>query len=170
MLYSKAAFNDYEDLKRKLGINNWNELTKPENQDKFIEFIEMTRDIDSFQLYDIIDKIPNFLEAFQKINDNIIDLAKDKNKNSEEYIQAIKSMSDSISILLEKNDLTFEERKFVIDKLMELADILKEMHEKDNEFFNNVLKVLGAGVGVLLSFLLYAWGAKQENDYNNKGY
>ncbi|OEG62156.1 hypothetical protein SAMN04515654_1153 [Halanaerobium congolense] len=132
--------NKKEKIKRKLGINSWSEVDEPE---KLLEFLLQTEKLDNEIVLEILDQIPNVLELSKELTDKITKVGEFKKETTEHYLYALNNISDHLGRFLDRDDLTEEERRYAMDNLMKLAEIMREMAKEDTEFFEKVLKVLG---------------------------
>lgn len=171
LLRREFALYDNEQLvMRKLGISSWKDLSK----DKFMAFISIMPEMSDEVRKKIIEQLPQFVQlcseglgvakdAFHKIID------KDE-KITEVLIAKIDRIYESISQELGKSELSFEQRKFIIEQLMILANIYNEMDERNKKFFDTIYGKLLTGLGIIVGLVVaFAGGeslhsSKKEED------
>lgn len=145
---------------QKLGIPDWRHLSK----DKFMDFIAVMPEMSNEVRLKIIEQIPQFAqlcteglgtakEAFLKIVD----------KNTETtaaIISRIDLIRENIAQGLNREDTSFEERKFLYEQLMELAKIYNELDARNKKFFDTIYGKLLTGVAIVLATMGVLVGGK----------
>ncbi|MET8771656.1 hypothetical protein [Streptomyces sp. NPDC004658] len=140
------GYKNEDEIKRALGIESWRNLSK----DKMIRFAAMMPDMGTEVALKIIEQFPSFKEfATDVVNamEKSFDSALSANKQSQEHVhQALRHIREILERQLDKDDLSGEERKYILDLLMETGrlDALKDSENK--KFLHVGLKTL-AGVG-----------------------
>lgn len=157
---------------KKLGIEDFRRLTK----DKVITMASMLDKMDPEVAKKAIEQFPNFSNTMKEI---LHDYKESLNKALESNADSVKSFYDSCDMMinslqedLKRNDHTFEEKKYIIDKIMEL---IKIKGEKDSENKRFIVTLAGFGlvaVGTAAGILLSALGGNtkiemQDNDNLN---
>jgi hypothetical protein len=144
-------YKDEDEIKRALGIDSWRNLSK----DKMIRFVAMMPDMGPEVALKIVEQFPTFKDFAQ----NVVDAMKQShestlsaNKQSQEHIhRAYQDLRDILKSELDKGDLTWEQRRELIEKMQE---VVREESQKDSEnkrFLDGALnKVLALG-GVALA-------------------
>jgi hypothetical protein len=134
---------------KKLGIKDFRHLTK----EKFLEMASMLDKMDPEVAKKALDQFPEFSTVAKEV------LAKQKatlEKGLEENSKSVKKYYDSCNTIikslqkqLENENLSFEEKKYFIDRMMEIE---KRMGEKDkeNKGFLFAMGSLGAAAVVLV--------------------
>lgn len=115
---------------RALDIPDFRHMTK----DKVIQFASMIQTMDPAVAQKALEQFPNFAEmSLEALKDykSVLEKAADKNAESSEncmniYGQIIKSLQDCLS----KENIPFEEKKFYIEQMKEIA---KSVDQKDTE-------------------------------------
>lgn len=128
-----------EQVLKKLGIPNFRYMTK----EKVVSFATMLPQIDPEVAKKLLDQFPEFSKSVLEIAKNYKDtLEKGLEENSSSTkicYETCNAIINSLTKLLEKQDLSHEERSDVINKMIELS---KMVHEKDTENKQFILKVL----------------------------
>lgn len=143
---------------KKLNIENFRNLTK----DKVITMASMLDKMDPEVAKKAIEQFPEFSntakEMLKEYKDTL-DKGLEKNKESvESYYSVCKVTIETLKKQLENEELSFEERKYIIDKMLEVS---KKMSEKDseNKKFIAIMSGLGlAAVGLVVTGLSSALG------------
>jgi hypothetical protein len=75
-------------------------------------------------------------------------------------LDKIDSIRECISKELTKDNLSYEERKFIIEQLMEIADLYNKMDERSKKFFDTTLSKVLIGLGAVLGAAIVFVGGK----------
>lgn len=142
---------------RKLDIEDFRHLTK----DKIITMASMLDKMDPEVAKKALEQFPEFSNTAKEMlvgYKDTLDKGLESNKESvQSYYNSCKSIIEVLQKQLEDENLSFEERKYIIDKMLEVS---KMMGEKDSENKNFIVKTLMVGgvvivgvVGMLASTL-----------------
>ncbi|MFI1535768.1 hypothetical protein [Streptomyces anandii] len=150
-------YKDEDEIKRALGIDSWRHLSK----DKMVRFVAMMPDMDTEVALKIVEQFPTFKDFAQ----NVVDAMKkahestlSANKESQEYVhRAYQDLRDTLRSELAKGDLTWEQRRELIEKMQEAV---REESQKDSEnkrfldgALNKVLILGGAALALGVAFV-----------------
>ncbi len=151
---------------KKLGIEDFRHLTK----DKVVALASMYENMDPEVAKKALEQFPEFAqtmrEAVGDLKEVVLEGLKANDESNKQCLLACQGMLDLLGKSLEDDELTFEERMQIMDKMMEIT---KLMHDKDSEnkaFVKEMAgKVMNAtlGIGVIL---LAAVGGKFLLDSN----
>lgn len=154
---------------KKLGIEDFRHLTK----DKVITMASMLDKMDPEVAKKALEQFPCFSNTVKEILTRYKDtLDKGLESNGESvqsYYDLCKSIIEGLQKQIDDEKLSFEEKKYIIDKMLEIS---KMMHEKDseNKKFIATMAVVGtAAVCVATAALTSALGGNtkiQINDIN----
>ena len=144
-------------VKQFLKINSFNEIDK-KSASKFVNMLSKVDKNVTIQDLEQSDKIASemkdTLKEYYKRFNNIVKSADDNmksiNKNSKRVIQVLIKKLDN-------KDISFDDSKYIINKILEIQKLQSEENEKHRNF---LLKVLG----FIASFFLGLFGIK--NRYN----
>lgn len=143
---------------KKLGVADFTQLTK----DNVFTLAPMLGRMDQEVAKKALEQFPDFSDTVNEMlggYKETLDKAIASNKDSvQSYYDACNSIIKALEKLLENENLSFEERKYIIDKLFEIS---RKMGEKDseNKRFLAVLATIGAvAVGAVTVTLAYALG------------
>ena len=138
---------------KKLGIENFRHLTK----DKVITMASMLDKMDPEVAKKAIEQFPNFSETMKEI---LHEYKESLDKALETNAESVKSFYDSCDMILcslqkelEKDGLTFEEKKYIIDKMMEV-NRMKGEKDSENKKFIATMVLLGAAATTIVAGIL----------------
>lgn len=135
---------------KKLDIPDFRHLTK----DKVIAFASMIPKMDPEVAKKALEQFPNFASASLDIMKEYRGILEEAMQDDRESTQVCYDMynrvMDSLEKILHEEDLTFEEKTYILDQMKAVAD---EVSRKDYEKANNRLKVLGIAGGVAASIV-----------------
>ena len=122
--------NSEKELLNYLNVPSFRHVTK----DKLLSFASILNNIDPEVAKQAIEQFPNFSENMKEIVQNykeVIDKTILSNDNSQNnYIEICKSIIDSLKKELDKDNHSFEEKQYLIDKMCVLSD---KIAAKDTE-------------------------------------
>lgn len=152
---------------KKLGIEDFRHLTK----DKVITMASMLDKMNPEVAKKAIEQFPDFSNTMKEI---LHDYMESLDKAQEANAESVKSFYDScdmtISFLqkeLERTDQTFEERKYIIDKMMEL-NRMKGNKDSENKKFIATMALFGvAALGLVAGALSSALGGNTKIEMQN---
>lgn len=142
---------------KKLGIDDFRHLTK----DKVITMASMLDRMDPEVAKKAIEQFPHFADTMKDI---LSDYRSSLDKALEENTESVKSVYASCDAILsslqqelEREEYTFEERKYIIDKMMEVNKLKSEKDSENKRFIATLalfgVAAVGAVAGVLSSTL-----------------
>lgn len=152
-------YSSEKEIMNQLGINSWNQLSK----EKLKRFVAMMPDMDSEVMTKIIEQFPKFTEfavsTLEILKDSILEINK---SNETSYKMAYDIIKDTHKVLanqLELNDLDKEERRYIIDNLMQLSKTAFEADANNKKFLNGQAEKILMGIGgALLAALVFVGG------------
>ncbi|MEW2304449.1 hypothetical protein AB0958_31585 [Streptomyces sp. NPDC006655] len=144
-------YKDEDEIKRALGIDSWRHLSK----DKMVRFVAMMPDMGTEVALKIVEQFP----AFKEFAQNVVDAIKKShestlsaNKESQEHVhRAYQDLRETLKRELDKDDLTWEQKRELIEKMQEAV---REESQKDSEnknFLDGALKKVMLVGGVALA-------------------
>lgn len=141
-----------QQVKDALKIDSFRNLTK----EKIMEFTSLIPKLDKEVALNIINQFPAFAESsktmldqFKNICTQALENAKD---NQKEVILAYRKIIDDLGELLNKDELTPDERNNIIEKMIEVADRMSAEDAENKQFLQNILKQ-GANLTLAVVFL-----------------
>jgi len=149
-----------EQIKKKLGIDSWRNLSK----DKVIKFAAMMPEMDKEVAIKIIEQFPEF----RKFASDIVDTLEEEYKSTikantdsqEEVYNAFRETREILKDELRRSDLTPEERTNIINMIMKLVDMASEKDSENKEFLKDLIKTGAVGAGIVLSAAIIFVGGK----------
>lgn len=136
-----------EQVKKALKIKSFRNLSK----DKVMEFVSLIPDMDKDVAISIINQFPNFADfgintvAQLKITcDNVLKSNDDSRKDA---VKAYQTILDGLNLKLQKDDLTNNERKSITQDMIEVADKIAELDEKNKKFLKKIFTTTASIIG-----------------------
>lgn len=154
---------------KKLGIEDFRHLTK----DKVITMTSMLDKMDPEVAKKAIEQFPNFSDTMREILHDYKESLDQAQKANAESVKSFYDSCDSVIRSLQKEldraDQTFEERKYIIEKMVEINK-MKEDKDSENKKFIAAMALFGiAAVGIVAGALSSTLGgnSKIEMQDNN---
>lgn len=133
---------------KKLDIPDFRHLTK----DKVIAFASMIPRMDPEVAKKALEQFPNFastsLDIMKEYRGVLEDAMRDDRESTQVCYDMYNRVMDSLEKILHEEDLTFDEKTYILDQMKAVAD---EVSQKDYEKANNRLKILVIAGGVAAS-------------------
>ena len=124
-----------EDVKHMLGIENFRQLDKKTT----IEFISSISQMDPEVAVKALEQFPELgkiaLGIAKENREALVAAFEANDKSSAAALASIDSIIAALSKELDKDELTTEERKLIIDTLSKLAAEIKDIHKSNQKFF-----------------------------------
>ena len=148
---SSMTYKSEDQLKKALEVDSWRNLSR----DKMIRFAAMMPDMDRELALKIVDQFPEFkrfaLDALDVIEKGHESALAHNQRSQEIFYQGNREIRAILERQLEKDNLTWEQKKFIIEQIMETG---KREFEKDSEnkrFLDGVFgKLAAAGAGAVV--------------------
>lgn len=144
-------YQDEDQIKRALGIESWRNLSK----DKMIRFAAMMPDMDTELALKIVEQFPHFKEfamgavdAMEKSHQSTLKA----NKQSQKRVhQAFQQIREALVVELEREGLSWEEKKYLIEKIMETGNLQFQKDTENKEFLDGLFKKVLLGTAAALA-------------------
>ena len=140
-----------ESVKKVLNIESFRNLSK----EKIVEFISLIPNMDKDVAISIINQFPAYAEMagnmIAQLNTMCDSAIKEAGKSQKESIESYKLILSELGNLLQKDNISAEERALITDKMILIAD---RISAKDSEYKEFLLDALKIGVPVLGGALL----------------
>jgi len=163
------AYSDEVEIKQALGIDSWRNLSK----DKVIQFASMMPDMDTEVAIKIIEQFPVFKDFAVDVVDSMEkaqEATLSANTTSQERVhQAFQEIREILKGELNKDDLSFEEKKYLIEQIQETGRQEFQKDSENKQFLDGVLNKVFAGAGGALVAGLIFVGAKAVVDGRTGG-
>lgn len=155
-----------EKVLKKLGIENFRYMTK----DKVISMASMLDQMDPEVAKKAIEQFPEFSKTVKEMllgYKETLDNGLESNKeNVQTYYKICQSVIASLENLLLNEDITFEERKYIIEKILEVSRMVGEKDAEDKKFIKTMSTIGLVALGVASVALSTALGGKAKIDLN----
>ncbi|GFH35271.1 MULTISPECIES: hypothetical protein [Streptomyces] len=139
-------------IMKALGIESWRNLSK----DKMVRFAAMMPNMDTEVALKIVEQFPAFKD-FAKDAVSAVERAHEStlsaNNHSQEHVhRAWQEVRDILKGELGKDDLSREEKKFLIEQIQETARMQSQKDSENKQFLDGALKkvLVGATAAVAL--------------------
>lgn len=127
-----------------LGIPDFRHLSK----DKIMTFLSMLPNADPDVVLKAIEQFPVYADFVKEIVADFTEIVKaalnENAKDNKSYYDSCNIILNALSKLLEKEDLSFEERKYIIEQLLEVEDRMNKKNTESKEFYLKVIKIAAA--------------------------
>lgn len=149
MAVKVAQFTEKQVLK-KLDIPDFRHLSK----DKIMTFFSMLPNMDPEVAMKALEQFPTYVGAVKELvseykcilERSLTDIA----TSEQSYFEICNSILNILSNMLEQEELSFDEKKFIIDKMLEIES---HVSQKDTENKKHRLKILGLASVVIVTFI-----------------
>lgn len=145
---------------KKLGIPDFRHLTK----DKVISMASMLDKMDPEVAKKALEQFPDFAKTMKEVlgdyKNSLDKVLTDNGASVQSYYATCDAIIASLQKELDKETLSFEERKFIIEQMLEVTK-LKGMKDSENKkFLAGISILLGSGLLIALGELASALGGK----------
>lgn len=138
----KKELMSENDVKNLLGIHDFRSLSK----DQIIQFISSIPDMDKEVAIKCIEQFPEFKKfstnALQTLQNSTNSIINNSEPSLKEAIAQNQQILDNLSLILEKEEITSEERQFIINTMVDVANNTAMLHENNNDFLKNIFSKL----------------------------
>lgn len=137
-----------EKVLKKLQINNFRELTK----DKIITMASMLDKMDPEIAKKVIEQFPEFAKTTKEVLkdlNKILDKGIESNSESvKAYYSTCKTTIDALDKQLENDDLEFDEKKYIIEQMLEVSRMMGEKDSENKKFIATIGGIAAAAAVV----------------------
>lgn len=151
-------YNNEEQIKKGLKIKTWRELSK----DKFIQYLKLAPNIDKEVHLKILEQVPNFVSLTTEISKGALSVAEKNKETTSEMLDILKEVITSFTDLSKQENISSEERRFIIENTIRIAEIINQMDERNKGFLKEVLKVVGWLGAFAIIVLGVVFGVKKK--------
>lgn len=152
------ALNEQE-IKQKLGIESFRNLSK----DNVLRFAAMMPDIDTEVALKIIEQFPDFKEFALDAVDNVekaheSTLASNDQSQNNVYT-SLREIREILKGELGREDLSWEQRKFIIEQIQENARSVVQNDSENKKFLHSLFNTVGVvAVGTVMLGVAFVGG------------
>ncbi|MRJ47077.1 hypothetical protein [Fundicoccus ignavus] len=158
-----------EKAKEMIGISNWREMSK----NKIVDFINLIPNIDREVAMKAIEQFPAYANLSKEMVTQLYGLTQKALESNEQSnsasIKAYQSILDELGIILQKENISTEERQYVIDKMVEVADKISVKDIENKDLLDKWLRYGGTVASGLLVLGSVILGVKSGKFPNLKG-
>ena len=126
-----------DDVKRALNVDDFRKVTK----DKIMEFVSLIPSMDKEVAMEIIKQFPSFVDFGTTVIEQLrllVDEALKANDDSQSAsLDAYRKVLDELSILLQKEHINEEERKWIVKEMMSAVDKMSIKDTENKKFLDN---------------------------------
>lgn len=126
-----------DDVKRALNVDDFSKVTK----DKIMEFVSLISSMDKEVAMEIIKQFPSFVDFGTTVIEQLrllVDEALKANDDSQSAsLDAYRKVLDELSILLQKEYINEEERKWIVKEMMSTVDKMSIKDTENKKFLDN---------------------------------
>lgn len=152
---------------KKLGIDDFRHLTK----DKVITMASMLDRMDPEVAKKAIEQFPEFAHTMKDIlNDykQTLNKALDENGDSvKSYYSSCDAIITSLQKELDKENLSFDEKRYIIDKMIEVNKMKGEKDSENKRFIATLAVIGAAAIGTVAGVLASAIGGNTKIEMND---
>lgn len=152
---------------KKLGIPDFRHLTKA----KAITMVSMLDKMDPEVAKKALEQFPDFSNTIKEIlaeYKESLDRALESNETSvKSYYDSCDSIIHSLQEELEKSTLSFDERKYIIDKMIEIQKMKGDKDSENKKFIATLSAFATAAAGIAAVALLSALGGNTKLEAND---
>lgn len=134
------------------------------SKDKLVGFVSALPEIDPEVAKKALEQFPDFASVMIEITRHykeIIDKCLEgSDADTATVLAACSAINESIQRELEKNKLTFEERERLIDKSIQVVQMMREIDADNKRFRVHVIRVATVAFGIAVGALITALGGK----------
>lgn len=156
---------------RRLGIDDFRHLTK----DKVISMATMLDKMDPEVAKKALEQFPEFSKVSKEMlieYKDTLDKGLETNRESvQSFYEVCNSNVNALQNMLENEDLSFEHKKYIIDKLLEISKMMGEKDTENKKFITTMAVVGAVALGIATMALSSALGSNtkiQEGDEENE--
>ncbi|KIQ16350.1 hypothetical protein RU01_13750 [Rhodococcus sp. MEB064] len=161
------------EVMKQLDIESWRNLSK----DKMLRFAALMPDMDTEVALKIIEQFPAFkefaLDTVKEIEKAHKSTLKSNDKSQKQAYKAFEDIREILKGELDKDDLTWDQRKFIIELIQENGKQVSQKDSENKEFLNTVLgKVAVFGGGAIAAGVVFLGGKimlEQDDGINRIG-
>lgn len=160
------AINTPQDFLDSVGAKDFRSLTKKQ----IMSFVESVNTMDPDVAIEIVKQIPEFYNTTKNVIDKIVDFTKDilhdgSDAHKQTEFARLTAIEELRTILNQSDELTFDQKMIIIDRINDIADKMKQDELDHKEFLknnrDNVIKVAAIGlIGAGAIFLGPDYGEK----------
>ena len=128
------------EVKNALAIDSFRNISK----DKIMEFVSAIPNMDKDVAIKIIEQFPTYTESanniISQLNNMCNNAMKESSESQKESIKAYNKVLDDLGELLKKETITAEERAYITEQMVIVADRISAKDTENKDFLNVIIK------------------------------
>lgn len=152
---------------RKLNIEDFRHLTK----DKVITMASMLDKMDPEVAKKALEQFPEFSNTAKEMligYKDTLDKGLESNRESvQSYYDSCKSIIEVLQKQLDDENLSFEEKKYIFDKMLEISEMMGEKDSENKKFIATMALVGTVAVGIVIAVLASVLGGNTKIETND---
>lgn len=149
-----------DEVKKQLHITDFRSISKKQ----LTEFVSNIPNMEKETAIECIKQFPNFKDYAESIISqlyNLCDVAiKDDQEAQAKTIESYRQILNDLSILLKRHFLSEKKRRYIIEKMIEVADKLSELENERRKFKQKILTFAGAAASFTIAISSAILGVK----------
>lgn len=137
-----------DEVKNKLGIDDFRSIKK----DHLIEFVSSIPDMDKEVAIKCIEQFPNFKESADYIVNNFYELCSSMlQEDGKTSMETCKETIEDLRELLKYDSISEEMKRFIIEKIVEISNLMASMDTDKRSFKETILKIAGTIASIAIA-------------------
>ena len=132
---------------KKLDIKDFRHL----NKEKVVELTSMIDRLDPEVAKKIVEQFPEYMNTMKEVlsdfKENLNSVISSNDSSVQEYYKTAGRIIDCLETLLDKDDLTFEERIAVIEQMKEVQKMIHDKDSENKKFLFGLVKWAAGAIG-----------------------
>lgn len=128
------------EVKKALAIDSFRNISK----DKIMEFVSAIPNMDKDVAIKIIEQFPAYAESannmISQLNTMCNNAMKENSESQKEAIKAYNKILDDLGELLKKDIITAEERAYITEQMITVADRISAKDSENKDFLKGIIK------------------------------
>jgi ribosomal protein S17E len=152
---------------KKLNISDFRNLTK----DKVITMASMLDKMDPEVAKKALEQFPEFASTTKELlkeYKDTLDKGLEANRESvQSYYESCKSIIESLQKQLDEETLSFDDKKYIIDKMLEVSKMMGEKDSENKKFIATMAVIGACAIGLTTAVLASALGGNTKIEAND---
>lgn len=154
---------------KKLGIEDFRHLTK----DKVITMASLLDKMDPEVAKKALEQFPEFSKTAKEVLAEYKDILDKGLENNKESVQSYYSTCNAIIVSLQKQleneSMSFDERKYIIDKMIEVSKMMGEKDTENKRFIAACVAIGAVATGIVTAILASTLGGSTNIENSDIG-
>lgn len=156
-----------EKVLKTLGIENFRQLTK----DKVIQMASMLDKMDPEVAKKVLDQFPDFASTMRELlveyKGFLVEGLKANKENTKSVMESCDATIQACQTILDKDELTFDEKREVLTLMLEITKIKDDACTKDKQFILSLVGAAFLALGLTTTALLAVLGGNSKIDLDS---